>query len=118
MVPEDVAQFGEEAAARLREVLDDDLVGAYFVGSVALGGYVAGESDIDIAAVSRDEVADAKKRAISDALLDPGLGCPARGLEFVLCRREVAASAAVGSDFELNMNGGPRMCLLERAGLA
>src|SRR4051812_1144318 len=48
VVAEEVTAFGRDVADRLTSALGDGLVGAYFVGSVALGGYVAGESDIDI----------------------------------------------------------------------
>ena len=49
----DVAVFGERVAQSMTRVLGEDLVGVYFVGSVALGGYVQGESDVDITAVSK-----------------------------------------------------------------
>jgi hypothetical protein len=109
MVPDDVAEFGREAARRLRDVLGKELVGVYFVGSVALGGYVPGESDIDVVAVSGDHVDRGEKQQVVETLLDPGLPCPGRGLEFTLYRRDVAGSAPVDGDFEVNVNGGPRM---------
>jgi hypothetical protein len=46
----EVAPFGVKVAEALAGTLRTDLVGVYFVGSVALGGHVPGESDIDIAA--------------------------------------------------------------------
>lgn len=46
---------------------------------------------------------------IADDLVDLTGTCPARGLEFTLYRREVAASRPEGADFEVNVNGGPRM---------
>ncbi|HEV3401929.1 MAG TPA: hypothetical protein VG078_08935 [Acidimicrobiales bacterium] len=109
MVPNDVAEFGRVAAGRLRDVLGEELVGVYFVGSVALGGYVSGESDIDIVAVSRGQLGDAEKQKVVETLLDAVSPCPARGLEFTLYRRGVAASPPIGGDFEVNLNGGPRM---------
>ena len=48
MIPEDAAAFGDHVARVLRTSLAQEFVGAYFVGSIALGGYVSGESDIDI----------------------------------------------------------------------
>jgi len=48
---DDVSAFGHEIAAVLSVVLADGFVGAYFVGSIALGGYARAESDIDIVAV-------------------------------------------------------------------
>lgn len=109
MASDDVAVFGEKVAQRLAAALDGGLVGAYFVGSAALGGYVAGESDLDIVAVCDAPVPAELRPRIADALLPVTDGCPARGMELTLYRRQVAASPPAGADFELNVNGGPRM---------
>jgi hypothetical protein len=109
VVPDEVARFGREVAAQLRAILENDLIGAYFVGSIALGGYVAGESDIDILAVASVPVPLDLKCRIADGLLQSAMQCPARGLEFTLYRREVVARLSEGADFEVNVNGGPRM---------
>lgn len=90
-------------------MLGDGFVGAYFIGSVALGGYVPGESDIDIAALCRRELNAEAKHAVVAAVEAVFDLCPARGLEFTLYREQVAAAAAVAADFEVNVNGGPRM---------
>lgn len=109
MVPDDVAQFGARVITSLQATLDDPLVGAYFVGSIALGGYVAGESDIDIIAVCERCVVNEEKPRIASAILDAAMSCPTRGLEFTLYRREVVAREPQSADFEVNANGGPRM---------
>lgn len=108
-VPEEVVAYGREVVANLQENLGDALVGAYYVGSIALGGYVAGESDLDIAAVSAHAIPDEMKAPLADAVFATTPSCPARGLEFTLYRREIVASSPVGADFEVNVNGGPRM---------
>lgn len=109
MVPADVASFGRELARRLEEALDGGLVGAYFVGSIALGGYVADESDVDVVGVSEHQVPDGAKPRVANAVLECTSGCPARGLEFTLYRREAAGARPEHADFEVNANGGPRM---------
>ena len=109
MVADDVAAFGCDVSDRLQTVLGSEFVAAYFVGSIALGGYVAGESDIDMVAVAERPIRDELKHEIAEVLFDATLHCPARGLEFTLYRNEVAASAPRGADFEVNVNGGPRM---------
>ncbi|KAA1428759.1 aminoglycoside adenylyltransferase domain-containing protein [Nocardioides antri] len=101
--------FGEQVAGVLTRILGADLVGVYFVGSVALGGYVPGESDVDIAAVSSSALGDAQKQSVASAIVDVSGACPARGVEFTLYRRDAAASPPTGADFELNVSGGPRM---------
>lgn len=107
--PDDVVTFGDTIARILGSTLGDDLVGAYFVGSVALGGYVKGESDIDILAVCRHPVDEQTKQAVVEALLRATSDCPARGLELTLYRLAVVASLPKRADFEINVNGGPRM---------
>lgn len=109
VVPDEVARFGQEIAEQVHTVLENDLVGAYFVGLISLGGYVAHESDIDILAVSASPVRLDRKRAIADGLLQSAVHCPARGLEFNLYRREVLARQPGGADFEVSVSGGPGM---------
>jgi hypothetical protein len=100
-VPDDAAAFGDVVAERLASVLGDDLVGVWFIGSIALGGYVPGESDIDIIALAAAPLAGATKRAVVDAI-DPILDdCPSRGLELTVHRP--------GRGWDVNVNGGPRM---------
>lgn len=107
--PEDAAAFGHEIAAILVSTLSSELVGTYFIGSIALGGYISGESDIDVVAVCRYEVGEGTKQALADSLLKATRHCPARGLEFTIYRAEVTASSQSEAAFELNVNGGPRM---------
>ena len=104
-----MAAFGDRVADALVGTLGTDLVGVYFVGSVVLGGYVHGESDIDIVAVATSALTRAQKEAVAAAVVDETPACPARGLELTLYRSEVVASPPDGADFEVNANGGPRM---------
>jgi hypothetical protein len=105
----EVAEFGGHVADALARTLGPDLVGVYFVGSVSLGGYVPGESDIDIAAIASAAVIDRQRHAVASAVVETSTACPGRGLEFTLYRRDVASSRPAGADFEVNVNGGPRM---------
>jgi hypothetical protein len=109
VTPEDVESFRRDVAAHLERLLGADFVGAYFVGSIAVGGYVPGESDVDIVAVAAGRLSEDVKRSIADDLLSLVDTCPARGLEFTLYRQEVADSPPTAPDFEVNVNGGPRM---------
>jgi hypothetical protein len=105
----EVELFGHQLADEVARTLGTDLIGVYFVGSVALGGYVPGESDIDIAAVSTAALTAAQRKSVASAVVEASAACPARGVEFTLYRREVACSLPEGADFEVNANGGPRM---------
>jgi Aminoglycoside adenylyltransferase, C-terminal domain len=105
----EVAVFGDQVREALARVIGTELVGVYFVGSVALGGYIPGESDIDIVAVSGTAITDAQKQSVASAIVGVSATCPARGVEFTLYRHEIAASHSGGAQFEVNANGGPRM---------
>jgi hypothetical protein len=105
----EITEFGDQVSRILAGTLDDDLMGVYFVGSVALGGYVPAESDVDIAAVTASALGEALKRKVASAIVEVSKACPARGVEFTLYRGDVAGSLPVGADFEVNANGGPRM---------
>ena len=107
--PGDVIAFGRTIADILGSSLGAEFIGAYFVGSVALGGYVIGESDIDIVAVCAQPLDDPAKRRVIDELLAATADCPARGLEFTMYRLDVLARQPDQADFEINVNGGPRM---------
>lgn len=107
--PPDAAAFGRAVAAVLGAALGDGFAGAWFVGSLALGGYVGGESDIDIVAVCRQPVDDHLKPVVAERVLEVTSRCPTRGLELTLYRADVAASPPAGAEFEVNVNGGPRM---------
>jgi hypothetical protein len=105
----EVAVFGEHVADILADILGRDLVGVYFVGSVALGGYIPGESDVDMAAISEFALTETRKHHVASAIVEASVTCPSRGLEFTLYRRKVAGTRPAGADFEVNANGGPRM---------
>ena len=105
----EVGAFGATVVAALRASIGGELVGAYFVGSVALGGYVPGESDIDIVAVSRRALTEAERGRVIEQVLASTDACPTRGLEFTLYRADAATAVSTEADFEVNVNGGPGM---------
>jgi Nucleotidyltransferase domain len=106
----EVAAFGNQVATVLGRLLGGEVVGVYFVGSVALGGYIPGESDIDIAAVAESALIGTQRQQVVMAIVELSAACPTRGLEFTLYRRDIAGSSPVGADFEVNANGGPVSC--------
>jgi len=98
-----------DVVARLEDVLEGGLTSAYATGSLALGGFVPDQSDLDVIAVSSDSLEPHEKRAIVAALNQDALPCPARGLELVVYSRSIAAAASKAPCFETNLNTGPRM---------
>ena len=96
-------------AARCRDILERDLIGVYAAGSLALEGYQPGRSDIDVAVVVSGPLSAPAKQALVEGLRHEALPCPARGLELVAYRTEVAAAAAGEPGFEVELNSGAAM---------
>jgi len=86
--------------------LGDNLVGAYVGGSLALDGHQPDRSDVDVALVVRDPLTDLLKHALVGRLRHEALPCPARGLELVVYRLDVARSGTTAPGFELELNTG------------
>jgi Domain of unknown function (DUF4111)/Nucleotidyltransferase domain len=98
-----------ELAGRAREVLGERLVGVYAGGSLALGAYEHGRSDLDVAVVVEGRLEPSVKDELVAAWRHEALPCPARGLELVVYSRAAAAAPATDVDFELNLNTGRQM---------
>lgn len=106
-----VGRYLSDAAARLRDVLGDGLIGVYVGGSYALDDYRPGRSDLDVAAVVEGTILLDLKRRIVASLRHESLPCPARGLELVVYRLATTRSGSAARDFELNLNTGSQMAL-------
>jgi Domain of unknown function (DUF4111) len=106
---EHVQECGRAVARLLGRVLGDDLVGAYLVGSGALGGVAPGQSDVDVVAVCATAPSEAVIGAITDGLGELAMSWPLRGLELVLYPLEAVAAPARSPRFLLNLDVGPGM---------
>jgi hypothetical protein len=95
-----------EVATRLRGVLSGNLVGVYAGGSWALGGYVPGRSDLDVATVVREPLGREAVDEVVTAVRHEALPCPARKLELVVYTDGAARSGSPDPAFELNLNTG------------
>jgi Nucleotidyltransferase domain len=103
--PRQLVAYLGELVERVRAVLGDELVGVYLAGSGALGGYLHGRSDVDVAVVTRRQLDRAKKEELVAALRHEAFPCPTRGLELVVYARGRPLP-------ELNLNTGARMPFL------
>ncbi|MEV0005464.1 nucleotidyltransferase domain-containing protein [Micromonospora sp. NPDC050980] len=106
---DDVRDYLAELVRRARGVLGAELVGAYAAGSVALGAYQPGRSDVDVALLVDGPPSPAAKRTLVHRLRHEELPCPARGLELVAYTRAVAAAGRSEPGFELELNTGATM---------
>jgi hypothetical protein len=104
-----VAEYLSALTDRTRAILGSNLVGVYAAGSLALGSYQQGRSDIDIAIVCGAALDRPTKEQLIAALRHEALPCPARGLELVVYTAAVAGAGTPEPGFEVELNTGPLM---------
>lgn len=108
-MPPDLTEYLQTLAERARAMLGDVLLGVYVTGSVALGAYEPGRSDVDVALVVRRGLSREEREALVAGLRHDVLPCPARGLELVVYRDRIAAGGGAEPGFELELNTGAGM---------
>jgi streptomycin 3"-adenylyltransferase len=89
--------------AELRRLLGERFVGAYLHGSVAMGSYEPGRSDVDVLGVCRESLGRSERMALADALSAVTRTSP-EGLEFSLLTEEAARSASSAPPFEVHVS--------------
>jgi Aminoglycoside adenylyltransferase, C-terminal domain len=113
------AAFARAVGRVLSRILGAGLEGVYVTGSLALGDYVDGASDVDMLVAVGEPLGEVQKRLVAAAVLRLAEGCPARGLELVVYSRArlrgverswwQEENGLPGVSFELDVNGGPGM---------
>lgn len=106
-VPPVVRGYLDTLVARTAEVYGRFSVGVYAVGSLALGDYRHGRSDIDIAVIVSPAAPGEAARALARVLAHPELPCPATGLELVVYAADFVATPSPRAGYLLNLNTGP-----------
>jgi hypothetical protein len=105
----DMQRYLADLVDAARDVLGDNLIGAYVAGSIAMDAYQPDRSDVDVALICEDPLSLEQKRRLVSRLRHEELPCPARGLELVVYRRTVAQSGTPEPGFEVELNTGSRM---------
>ena len=105
----DVDEYLSALVGRARDVLGDNLVGAYTAGSLALDAYQPERSDIDAALVTDHALTGSEKRELVALLRHEARPVPARGLELVVYTRATAQAGRPEPGFEVELNTGPEM---------
>jgi hypothetical protein len=89
MSVERALRFAEHAQRSVYRVLDQAVVGLILHGSLTLGDYIPGRSDVDLLAIVEDSLSDAKIAAIAEALAVESKQAPGR-LDLRLVTRQSA----------------------------
>ncbi|WP_329500580.1 DUF4111 domain-containing protein [Kitasatospora herbaricolor] len=106
-LPDHVRPYLRELVGRTRRICGADLVSVLAVGSLALGDYRPGRSDVDVTVVVEPSVSGAVLRGLAETLAHPRLPCPAAGLELVVYDRDFAGRASGRAGYLLDLNTGP-----------
>jgi len=87
---------------RYRTLLQDNLVGIYLHGSLAMGCFNPGSSDIDFIVVIREDIPDPTKRELVNVLLKLGEDGPAKDFEMSVVLREFTKNFVYPTPFVLH----------------
>jgi hypothetical protein len=109
-VPVDVTRYVNRLVDRIGAVADRDaggVVGAHLVGSLALGGYRPGRSDVDLVVITERPLPSGARDAVAARAGE--VPCPTRGLELVVYHRDAVFRPRLDAAYDLNLNTGPGM---------
>ena len=105
--PAGVVAYARALTGELMVVPDGMLQAAYLHGSAALGGWVAGRSDVDMLFVAADGISSAAVQRMGEALCEGAGGCPGRELECSVVTVAQARQPAPPWPFVLHITAGP-----------
>lgn len=108
-VPAEVRPYLTELAHRTHAVCGPSLTAVVAVGSLALGDYRHGRSDIDVTVVVAGALPAAVLRELADALDHRQLPCPAAGLVLVVYAADFARVPSGEAGYLLNLNTGAQL---------
>src|SRR5690606_2186643 len=106
-LPPQVRPYLTEVVDRTRTVCGPHPVSVLAVGSLALGDYRHGRSDVDVTVVVDPSLPRPALAELAAALAHPALPCPAAGLELVLYGAGFAARPSARAGYLLDLNTGP-----------
>ena len=100
-------RYALEVASATAAASGSRLAGVYLHGSAVLGGFDARRSDVDVLVVCDGPMTSAQQSAVAEALSEPRLPCPGRGLELSIVTLQVAQHPVAEPAFELHLTTAP-----------
>ena len=97
----EIERYLERLVAELQSHLGAGLVGAYLHGSLAMGAFDPGRSDIDVLAVCAGPLPAPDRRSLGDALV--ALDRPGSDLEFSLVTEAAVGTPSPSPPFEVHV---------------
>jgi hypothetical protein len=107
--PHAVQRYVRAVSQEVVHVFGGAVVGVYTTGSLALGGFTPGRSDIDLMAAVDGSQRPGACLDLAARLDHRRLPCPASGLEFVLYSTAIVTTPSTDAGYLLNLNTGPEL---------
>jgi len=108
-VPAELRPYLTELVRRTRAVCGPRLTGVVAVGSLALGDYRHGRSDVDVTVLLEGPPPAGTLRELAGALDHRRLPCPAAGLELVVYAADFARVPSGAAGYLLDLNTGAQL---------
>ena len=83
-------------------IFENNLVGIYLHGSMAMGCFNEMKSDIDILVVLENEITDLQKKIFMDVIVALNDDAPAKGIEMSLVKSEYCKNFVYPTPFDLH----------------
>lgn len=85
-------------------IFENNLVGIYLHGSMAMGCFNGMKSDIDILVVVGNSITDLQKKRFMDVIVDLNENAPAKGIEMSLVKSEYCKNFVYPTPFDLHFS--------------
>ncbi|WP_063050936.1 aminoglycoside adenylyltransferase domain-containing protein [Nocardia arthritidis] len=108
-LPAELRPYLEGLVRRTRAVCGGHLISVFAVGSIALGDYRHGRSDVDVTIVAEPSIPARVLRELAESLAHPSLHCPAAGLELVVYGADFIAEPSGAAGYLMDLNTGPML---------
>lgn len=85
-------------------IFENNLVGIYLHGSMAMGCFNPMKSDLDILVIVEDAVTDVQKKMFMEVIMTLNDGAPVKGIEMSLVRSEYCKNFVYPTPFDLHFS--------------
>lgn len=85
-------------------ILEDQLVGIYLHGSIAMDCFNPNKSDLDLLFIVKDSISDGQKRRLMEAVVALNAVIPAKGVEMSVVKKRYCTDFVYPTPFELHFS--------------
>lgn len=87
-----------------RHIFENNIVGIYLHGSMAMGCFNPMKSDLDILVIVENTITDLQKKMFMDVIVDLNDNAPTKGIEMSLVRSEYCKNFVYPTPFDLHFS--------------